>query len=182
MPAKRRRFRYRPKPQPKKPPANDEIRAETVRLIGADGAQLGVVPIEEAREKAAALETDLVVVAAKADPPVVRLLDLGKHMYEQRKKDAKQKAKTKGKDIKGVRLGFKTSGNDWQLRLDQTARFLEAGHKVKIEIRLRGRERQRADLAFKKMEQFITEVPNGAKMEDKISRAGNSLSVLLVKP
>ncbi|MBI1833613.1 MAG: translation initiation factor IF-3 [Candidatus Andersenbacteria bacterium] len=179
MPARRRRFRYRPKPQVKRPPANDEIRSETVRLIGADGTQLGVVTIEEARLKAAEAESDLVIVAQKTDPPVVRILDLGKHMYEQRKKEAKQKAKTKGKDIKGIRLGFKTSGNDWQLRLQQTARFLEEGHKVKIEVRLRGRERQRADLAYKKMEQFITEVPGGARPEDKISRAGNALSVLL---
>lgn len=179
MPSRRRRYRHRPKPQTKRPPANEEITAPEVRLIGLDGSQLGVMPTAEAMARAQAEESDLVVVAEKAVPPVVRIMDVGKFVYEKRKKEAKQKAKTKGKDIKGLRIGFKTGEHDWQMRLNQTAGFLTAGHKVKLEVRLRGRERQRADLAEAKILRFIQEVPGGAKQEDKISRAGNSLSVIL---
>lgn len=182
MSSRRRRYRYKPKPQPKRPPANDEIRADEVRLIGADGAQLGVVSTEDARERAATAGADLVVVAQKANPPVVRMMNLGKYMYEQRKKDAKQKVKSKGGDIKGIRIGFKTGEQDWKVRLQQTAKFLAAGNKVKVEVRLRGRERQKADLVQKRVEQFVAEVPGGASQEGPISRSGNSLSVMLTAP
>lgn len=179
MSSRRRRFRYRPKPQVKRPPANDEIHASEVRLVAEDGTQLGVVSTEDARTRAQELGADLIMVAQKAVPPVVRLVNLGKFMYEQRKKDAKQKAKSKGKDIKGVRIGYKTGDHDWNVRLQQAARFLGEGHKVKVEVRLRGRERQRAELVQQRVEQFIAQVPGGATPEGRVSRSGNSLSVLL---
>src|SRR5579864_6820665 len=103
MPARRRRFRSRPKPQVKKPAANEEIMFPEMRLVGADGSQLGVVTKEQALAIAAEQGFDLVIVAATTTPPVVRLLDLGKYMYEKRKKDAKQKSGSKGGDIKGIR-------------------------------------------------------------------------------
>jgi translation initiation factor IF-3 len=89
MPSRRRRYRHRPKPDMKKPPANDEITAPEVRLIGPEGEQLGVFAIADAVAKAQELGTDLVMVADKANPPVVRIMDMGKHLYEKRKKDAK---------------------------------------------------------------------------------------------
>lgn len=180
MASRRRRYRHRPKPQIKKPPANEEIPFAEVRLVGVDGEQLGVLSKEDAVARAQELGSDLVVVAEKANPPVVRIMDLGKHMYEKRKKDAKQKAKSKGKDIKGIRIGFKTDDHDWQIRLKQADKFLQNGHKVKLEVRLRGRERQRMDIAEKRVMQFISEVPSGAKPEDKISRAPGGLSVILI--
>jgi translation initiation factor IF-3 len=179
MASRRRRFRYRPKPQVKKPPANEEITASEVRLVGSDGSQLGVMSKQEAVQRAEEEGSDLVMVAEKATPPVVRVMDLGKHLYEKRKKDAKQKAKSKGKDIKGVRIGFKTDEHDWEVRLRQADKFLQAGHKVKLEVRLRGREKQRFDLAEKRIQQFIQEVPSGARQEDKISRSHHGLSVIL---
>lgn len=181
MSSRRRRYRYKPKPQVKRPPANAEIKASHVRLIGIDGSQLGVVPIDEARTLAESQGADLLMVARKADPPVVRLTNLGKFMYEQRKKDAKQRTKSKSGDIKGIRIGFKTGEHDWNVRLQQAAKFLSEGHKVKVEARLRGRERQRAELVEKRMQQFIDDVPGGARAEGPISRSGNSLSALLVQ-
>lgn len=182
MSSRRRRFRYRPKPQPKKPPSNEEITASEVRLIGIDGEQLGVVSRADALARAQSAGHDLVIVAEKAQPPVVRVMDLGKHMYEKRKKEAKQKAKSKGKDIKGVRIGLKTDDHDWNFRLKQAQEFLDEGHKVKLEIRLRGREKQRFDLAEKKLQQFAAELPGGARPEGPLSRSHNSLSVLLTTP
>ncbi len=181
MPSRRRRYRHRPKVEVKKPPANEEITAPEVRLIGSDGSQLGVFSIADALAKAQEEGSDLVTVAEKANPPVVRIMDLGKHLYEKRKKDAKQKAKSKGKDIKGIRIGLKTDEHDWNLRLNQAAEFLEEGHKVKVEIRLRGREKQRFDLAENKVREFIAGVPGGARAEDAFTRSANGITVLLTK-
>ncbi len=152
-----------------------------MRLIGIDGAQLGVFAIADAIARAQEDEADLVMVADKVVPPVVRIMDLGKHLYEKRKKDAKQKAKSKEKDTKGIRIGFKTGEHDWNLRLAQAAEFMQAGHKVKVEIRLRGRENRRFDLAEAKLRKFIQDVPGGARAEDTFSRSQHGLTVLLTK-
>ncbi|MEX1997986.1 MAG: translation initiation factor IF-3 [Candidatus Andersenbacteria bacterium] len=181
MPSRRRRFRSRPKPQIKRPPANDEIRVPEVRLIGVAGEQLGVVSTAEAKQRANDAATDLVMVAEKASPPVARIMDLGKHMYEKRKKDAKQKVKSKGGEIKGIRIGFKTGEHDWEIRLRQTEQFLHDGNKVKLEMRLRGREKGRVNMAEQKMREFITMVPGGATQEGGISKSPNSLSVVLAR-
>src|SRR5581483_2981271 len=171
MTSRRRRFRPRPKPEVKRPPANDEIRVPEVRLVGVDGQQLGVVSTIEARRQAEETGSDLVMVAEKAQPPVVRLMDLGKFMYEKKKKDSKQKSKSKGGEIKGVRIGVKTDEHDWVMRLNQAAAFLQEGNKVKLEMRLRGREKARFDLAEKKIQEFISMVPQGAKQEGDIGRS-----------
>lgn len=155
--------------------------APEFRLVGPDGAQLGVVAKTEALAMAKEQGYDLVVVAAKASPPVVRMMDMGKFMYEKRKKDAKQKAKNKGGEIKGVRIGLKTDDHDWNFRLQQTAGFFADGNKVKLEIRMRGREKQRGDLAEKKIMEFIEQVPGGAKMEDGFSRSRNGLTVVITR-
>lgn len=181
MPSRRRRFRARPKPQPKRPPVNEEIRSARVRLIGRQGEQRGIVAITDARAAAAAEGADLVMVADKADPPVVRLLDLGKYMYNQRKKQAKQKSASKGGEIKGIRIGFQMGEHDWQLRQKQAVEFLEAGHKVRLEIRLRGREKGRLSMAEKTMRDFIAALPGNIKIEDTISKSPRGLNVLLTR-
>lgn len=181
MSSRRRRFRARPKPQPKKPPANDEITAPEVRLIGAAGEQLGTMSILDARARAQELETDLVMVADKTAPPVVRLMDVGKHMYEKRKKQAKQKVKSKSGNIKGVRIGFKTGEHDWNLRLKQANEFLAEGNKVKLEIRLRGREKSRMNQAEQKMHEFIAAMADGAKIEGGIGKSPRGLSAVLTR-
>lgn len=181
MPSRRRRFRSKPKPQTKRPPANDEITALEVRLVGMEGQQLGVVATAEAKRIAEEAGTDLVIVADKTTPPVVRLMDLGKHMYEKRKKEAKQKAKSKSGEIKGIRLGFKMGDHDWQMRLNQAEAFLQEGHKIKLEMRLRGREKGRVDMAKRTMSDFVTEIPGGATQEGNISVAPNNLSVVLAR-
>lgn len=180
MTTRRRRFRAKPKPQFKRPLANEEIKSPTIRLIAADGAQLGVVSTATARQQAETGGFDLVLVAEKTDPPVARLLDLGKHIYEQRKKQAKQKAHTKGGETKGVRLGFKTGEHDWAMRLQQAASFLNEGNKVKVEMRLRGREKGRTDLAEKKLLEFIAQLPGG-RQEGPIGRSPRGLTVLITR-
>jgi len=181
MSSRRRRFRARPKPQPKKPPANEEIMAAQLRVIGPEGEQLGVMSKKEALAKADESKTDLVIVAEKTDPPVARLMDIGKHMYEKRKKQAKQKKMSKSGMIKGVRIGFKIGEHDWDLRLNQADRFLSEGNKVKLEIRLRGREKSREPMAEQKIKDFIKAVPGGAKVEGRIGKSPRGLSALLTR-
>jgi len=152
-----------------------------VRLIGPQGEVLGVMTTAAARAKAVELGTDLVVVAEKANPPVARLLDLGKHMYDRRKKQNKQKTKSKGGDIKGVRIGFQMDEHDWEMRLKQAASFLEDGNKVRLEIRLRGREKGRLSIAEERMKEFIAAMPVKAKVEDTISKSPRGLNVLLTR-
>ncbi|MBI4022028.1 MAG: translation initiation factor IF-3 [Candidatus Andersenbacteria bacterium] len=152
-----------------------------MRLIGRDGQQLGVVSLDEARAAAAAEGSDLVMVADQADPPVVRLLDLGKYLYNQRKKQAKQKTASKGGDIKGVRIGFQMGEHDWRIRLKQAIEFLDAGNKVRLEIRLRGREKGRLSMAERTMRDFIAALPSNVKIEDTISKSPRGLNVLLTR-
>lgn len=180
MSSRRRRYRVRPKPQVKKPPANDEISSENVRLIGIEGEPLGVVSTADAQAMALELEADLVIVAQKSDPPVAKLMDLGKHMYEQRKKQAKQKAQSKAGEIKGVRISFKIGDHDRQLRRERAERFLDEGHKVKLEMRLRGREKGRVAMAEEKMKEFIAELTN-AQLEGKMSKAPNNISAVVAR-
>jgi len=170
MSSRRRRFRARPKPQPKKPPANEEIKVPEVRLVGMEGEQLGTMLTRDAMAKAQDSGTDLVMVAEKASPPVVRLMDVGKHMYEKRKKQARQKTKSKSGNIKGVRIGFKTGEHDWNLRIKQANEFLAEGNKVKLEIRLRGREKSRMNQAEQKIHEFIIAIPDGAKVEGSVGK------------
>ncbi len=179
MASRRRRFRSRPKPQPKKPPANKEIKVPELRVVSEDGAQLGTMSTKEALAKAQETGTDLVMVAENANPPVARLLDIGKHMYEKRKKQAKQKTISKSGHIKGVRIGFKIGEHDWNLRLKQADKFLAEGHKVKLEIRLRGREKGRLNQAEDKIYEFIKAVPGGAKIEGKVSKSPRGLTAVL---
>lgn len=182
MPSRRRRYRARPKPQVPRPPANDDLlRLTEVRVVGAEGQQLGVLPPAEALRLAHEAGSDLVMVASKAVPPVVRILDLGKHMYDQRKKLSKQKAKSKGGEIKGVRLGFKIGQHDQEIRLRQADMFLNEGHKVRVEMRLHGREKGRGQMAAQKIRDFVTLIPSGAILEGGVSFTHNSVSTIVTR-
>jgi translation initiation factor IF-3 len=180
--SRRRRYRARPnKILVKRPPANEGISAANVRLVGAAGEQLGVVSKEEALRLAQEAELDLVMVAQKADPPVVRIMDLGKYTYEQKKKIAKQKAKSKSGEIKGLRISFKISEHDRTMRLNQANEFLADGHKVKVEMRLRGREKGRVDMAKNMLLAFIKEVPGGTEIEGTVGTAPNNISAVIAR-
>jgi len=149
--------------------------------VGPEGEQLGVVSPAEALRQAQEAGSDLVMVASKAVPPVVRVMDLGKHMYEVQKKQSKQKAKSKGGDVKGIRLGFKTGPHDMEIRLRQAEEFLTEGHKVRVEMRLHGREKGRPDMAEQKVREFVSLVPGGAQIEGGVSKAPNGITVIVAR-
>ncbi|MBX3706348.1 MAG: translation initiation factor IF-3 [Pseudomonadales bacterium] len=119
---------------------NEEIRSSSVRLIGPDGNQVGVVSRGEALESARRAGLDLVMISPDAEPPVVKVMDFGKHLFELKKVKAAQKKKQKQIQIKEIKFRPGTEEGDYQVKLRNLVRFLEEGDKAKISLRFRGRE------------------------------------------
>ncbi|MXP56329.1 translation initiation factor IF-3 [Pantoea sp. Mhis] len=119
---------------------NSEIRATEVRLTGIRGEQIGIVSLREAIEKAKEAEVDLVEISPNAEPPVCRIMDYGKFLYEKSKTSKEQKKKQKIIQIKEIKFRPSTDEGDYQVKLRSLIRFLEEGDKTKITLRFRGRE------------------------------------------
>ncbi|MBI4791433.1 MAG: translation initiation factor IF-3 [Deltaproteobacteria bacterium] len=124
---------------------NDQIREKEVRVIDADGEQLGVISTDEALRKAEAVGLDLVEVSASAEPPVCRIMDYGKYRYEQSKKQAEAKKKQAVVEIKEIKLRPKTEKHDLDFKVRNIRKFLAQKNKVKVTLRFRGREIVYAD-------------------------------------
>ena len=119
---------------------NEQIRDNEIRLIGADGAQLGLMSARDAQKMADDAGLDLVKIAPTAVPPVCRIMDYGKYRFEQAKKEKEARKNQHVVDIKEVRLGLNTDVGDFNTKVSQAKRFVEHGDKVKVNIRFRGRE------------------------------------------
>jgi translation initiation factor IF-3 len=118
-----------------------------VRVVDADGSQLGVITREAALEVAKDRELDLVLVSEKADPPVCRIMDYGKYKFEQEKKAKEAKKKSHQTEVKEVKMRYKIDQHDYDVRIGQASRFLKSGDKVKCTVIFRGREIQHTALA-----------------------------------
>ncbi|MDD4467510.1 MAG: translation initiation factor IF-3 [Candidatus Pacebacteria bacterium] len=136
-----------------KTPINHQIRAKEVRVIKEDGTQLGVMALGEAIKIARESNLDLIQVTDKVLPPVCKITDYGKYLYEQKKKEKSAKAKTS--EIKGIRLSFGISDHDLRIRANAAKKFLEKGDKIRIEMRLKGRQKGLTDFAKEKAGKFI---------------------------
>ncbi|MDL2328039.1 translation initiation factor IF-3 [Ruminococcaceae bacterium OttesenSCG-928-A11] len=119
---------------------NGEIRDREVRVINADGSQMGVMQTRDALKLAEDQNLDLVKIAPQANPPVVKVLDYGKFRFDQQKKEKEAKKNQKVVEIKEIRLGLHIDIGDFNTKLGHAKKFLEAGHKLKVSIRFRGRE------------------------------------------
>ena len=124
----------------KKPLINEFIDADEVRLVGADGSQVGIVPIAEARAAAEEAKLDLVMIAPDADPVVCKIMDYGKHIFDLKKQKAANKKKQRRIHVKEVKFRPGTEEGDYQVKLRNLTRFLEDGDKAKVSLRFRGRE------------------------------------------
>ncbi|MCP3978364.1 MAG: translation initiation factor IF-3 [bacterium] len=124
---------------------NEQIRLSPVRLIGADGQQVGIVPLDEARQVASEAGLDLVEVAGEARPIVVRIMDYGKHRFEANKKAKEARKKESRIQVKQVKLRPNIDSHDLETKLGHAKRFLEQGDKVKIVIMFRGRDMRRPE-------------------------------------
>lgn len=160
---------------------NQYIRLPEVQLIDDQGKMHGVVPTAQALEMAKERGLDLVEVNPTLRPPIAKILDFGQFQYKQQKVLQAQKAKAKKIEIKGIRISLKIGDHDRDVRLKQSLGFLQDGHKVRIEMILRGREKARADLARQLMDEFVQLLGEGIVVEVPFSRTGGNLSMQVAK-
>ena len=158
---------------------NDAIRVPQVRLIGANGENVGVVSVEDAQRMAREAELDLVEVAPNSDPPVCRVMDFGKFIYERAKKDREaRKAQTKI-EVKEIRLRPKTNEHHRDLKVRDARRWLEAGMKVKVRIRFRGREITYPEIALNDLKEIAEELSELAVVEQAPALEGRTMLMVL---
>ncbi len=156
---------------------NDRIRAPKVRVVTARGEQLGVMNTRDALAKAKEIGLDLVEVAASADPPVCRLIDYGKFKYLQAKLQKNNKSKTiKMKEIK-LRIG--TDVNDYNVKMSRAEQFLDQGHKVRFQLRFRGRENAHHNLGLEVMAKVVEDLKTMANVDQAAKLAGNTVNMVL---
>jgi len=158
---------------------NEEIRAKEVRAIGANGEQIGVVPLREALRLAADANMDLVNVAPTAKPPVCRIMDYGKFRYEQQKKEKEARKNQKIVDIKEVRFSANIDEHDYQTKLRNVVKFLKDQDKVKCSVRFRGREIAHANIGQKVLDRVATEVGELGVVERRPKLEGRSMIMIL---
>ncbi|MDO8581869.1 MAG: translation initiation factor IF-3 [bacterium] len=175
------RFRQRQKVEPPKYRLNQFITVPEVRLIDNEGANVGVVTLAKALAMAQERGMDVIEVSPKAVPPVCRLDHYGSFKYREEKEKQKQKAKQKKIEIKGMRISLNIGDHDRDVRLEQAKEFFTEGHKVRIEMILRGRERQHVDLARKAITDFIGLLGEGIEVEQPISVMGGRFSTIVYK-
>ncbi len=147
------------------PRVNDQIKAETVRLIDADGEMIGVTPLQDALKAAEDAELDLVEVSPNANPPVCKILNHGKYKYEQQKKAAEARKKQKTIDVKEIKLRPGIEEHDFDVKMRNARRFLEDGNKVKVTMRFRGRELAHQEIGVKVVERLKEAVSDISKVD-----------------
>jgi translation initiation factor IF-3 len=158
---------------------NERIRVPEVRLVGAEGNQLGIVSTDKARELATQLSLDLVEVAPSANPPVCRIMDFSKFKYDQEKKEREAKKHQKAGRIKEIRLHPNIDEHDYQVKLKQTLGFIRKKDRVKIDLFFRGRQIEHMDLGRKILDKFITDTQVDATVEKEPSMEGRILGMVL---
>lgn len=147
-------------------------------MIDQEGVQQGVVNLDQAKYLAFDAGLDLVEVNSASEPPVVKIMDYGKYRYLQEKQESKQKFKSKGPDVKEVRLSLKINPHDLEFKIKQTQKFIDDGDKVKISLKLIGREMIHKNKAFELIENFRQKT--NTAFESKVERLGNQFSVILI--
>ncbi|MBO7187006.1 MAG: translation initiation factor IF-3 [Clostridia bacterium] len=158
---------------------NEEIRDREVRLIGDTGEQLGVMPTREALAIAEEKELDLVKISPNANPPVCKLINYGKYMFELAKKEKESKKNQKVLEIKEIWLSMTIDVGDLNVKAKQCRKFLEAGNKVKVSIRMRGRQMAHANLSVDVMNRFFEIVKDVGVMEKKPLTEGRNVWMML---
>ena len=167
-------------PQQKGERCNEAIRATEVLVIGADGEQLGTLPIAEALSRARSAGLDLVEVSPDSKPPVCRIMDYGQRKYELQKKKQETKRRQNVSQIKEIRMRPKTDEHDYQTKLRHIIRFLREGDKCRVAILFRGREIVHKDRAEAMMHRIIEEIQDVGKVEQESKIEGKALAMLLV--
>lgn len=158
---------------------NEEIRDKEVRLIDADGSMIGVVSAKDAQKQANLKNLDLVKISPNADPPVCKIMDYGKYMFELAKKDKEARKNQKVVSIKEVRLSPTIEEHDFEFKMKNAAKFLQDGDKVKVSVRFRGREMNHTSLGRQVLEKFAEELKEFGSMDKTPKLEGKNMSMML---
>ena len=158
---------------------NDEIQAKELRVIGASGEQLGIMPKKEALKIAQDNGVDLVEISPNANPPVAKVIDWGKFQYQKMKEQQKNKRNAKSVELKQMRFGLKIGTGDLDVKLRKIKKFLNNGDKVKIQIIFKGREMAHKEIGFEMADKIISLLEKDAIVEQKPQMAGRNLSLVI---
>ncbi len=158
---------------------NERIRAREIRVIDEEGKQLGIMPPFEALKMARSQGLDLVEVAPTANPPVCRIINYGKYLYQLSKRQHEARKHQKSIGLKEVKLRPRTSTHDFETKRNKVIEFLQEGAKVKVTIMFRGREMAHRDLGFKMMDRLIQDVGEVGQVETRPRLEGPNLSTII---
>ena len=160
---------------------NEQIRDKEVRLIGADGEQLGIMSSRDAQKLADEAGLDLVKIAPTAKPPVCKIIDYGKYRYEQARKEKEAKKKQKTVELKEIRLSPNIDTNDLNTKINSAKKFIEKGNKVKITLRFRGREMAHMNQSKYILDDFAEALADVAVVEKAPKVEGRSIGMVLAE-
>ncbi|MGM0631949.1 MAG: translation initiation factor IF-3 [Pseudomonadota bacterium] len=163
----------------KKPVINENIVADTVRLVLADGEQGGIVSLDEAKEAAREAKLDLVLIAPEADPPVCKIMDYGKHLFDIKKQKAANKKKQRKTTVKEVKFRPGTEEGDYQVKLRNLMRFLSDGDKAKVSLRFRGREMAHQHLGMELVSRIREDLEEYGTVEQHPKMEGRQIVMVL---
>lgn len=158
---------------------NEAIRDKEVRVIGSDGVMVGVMSAQQAQRLADDADLDLVKISPTAVPPVCKIMDYSKFKYEQSKKDKENRKNQTMVEIKEIRLSMTIDVGDIAVKTKQCLKFLEAGNKVKVSIRMKGRENSRSYQGVKVMEDFFAGLDGKAVQDKKPTTEGRNITMML---
>lgn len=161
---------------------NDEIRVKEVRLTDQDGEQVGIVSIQDALARAEAAELDLVEISPNAEPPVCRIMNYGKFIYEKEKAAKEQKKKQKVVQVKEIKFRPGTDEGDYQVKLRSLIRFLEDGDKAKITVRFRGREMAHQEIGMEVLERVKNDLAEISVVESAPGKLEGRQAVMVLAP
>ena len=160
---------------------NDRIRSPQVRLVGADGEQIGVVATQEAIRRARELDLDLVEVAPQANPPVCRIMDYGKFKYERDIRQKEARKKQSRTELKEIKFRPKIDAHDYGTKKGHVERFLRGGHKVKVTIMFRGREMTHTELGRKILDRLVGDLGEMVTVESMPKQEGRNM-IMVISP
>jgi translation initiation factor IF-3 len=158
---------------------NQEIREKEIRVIADDNTQLGVISTSDALRMAEEKELDLVMISPNANPPVCKIMDFGKFIYEQSKKDKEAKKNQKIVNIKEIRFSPNIEEHDIMIKANNAKRFLLDGDKVKVTVRFRGREAEYSHLGRKILDNFVSKVEDVSSIEKPAKLEGRNMILIL---
>ena len=158
---------------------NEEIREKEIRVIDADGSQLGIMPTRQALQIAAEKGLDLVDIAPQATPNVCRIMDYGKYRFEQAKREKEARKNQKTVDIKEVRMSMNIDTHDFETKVNQAVKFLKGGDKVKVSVRFRGREMAHTELGKELLDRFKDSVAEAGVIDKPAKMEGRSMAMFI---